>query len=99
MYEHVNYHSVPQIRPPFCNLSFSTKRREGLYARCNDFSCDYALPSGTGKVRPHCRWGVGADAPGATGRVTSFIVRGEEAERFREVAGVSIIDAGSSRSQ
>jgi len=38
------YRSVPQIRPPFCNLSLSTKRRGGLYAGCDNFSRDYALP-------------------------------------------------------
>ena len=37
-----NYRSVPQIRPPFCNLSLSTKRRGGLCAGCDDFSRDYA---------------------------------------------------------
>ena len=36
------YRSVPQIRPPFCNLSLSTKRRGGLCAGCDDFSRDYA---------------------------------------------------------
>ena len=55
------YRSVPQIRPPFCNLSLSTKRREGLYTGCDDFSRDYAPPtSGTDKARPHCRWGMRA---------------------------------------
>ena len=43
------YRSVPQIRPPplppFSNLGLSTKRRRGLYVGCNNFSCDYALPS------------------------------------------------------
>ena len=39
------YRSVSQIRPPFCNLSPSTKRRGGLYAGCDNFSRDYALPS------------------------------------------------------
>ena len=73
------YRSVPQIRPHFCNLSLSTKRRGGLYAGCDNFSRDYALPSG------HCRWGVGAkcgaspsarqrDAHDASGRLTSFSV-------------------------
>ena len=38
------YRSVPQIHPPFCNLSFSTKRRGGLYAGCDGFSRDYAPP-------------------------------------------------------
>ena len=32
--------------PPFRNLSLSTKRREGLYAGCDNFSHNYALPSG-----------------------------------------------------
>ena len=40
------YRSVPQIRPPFCNLSLSTKHRGGLYAGCDNFSRDYAFPSG-----------------------------------------------------
>ena len=38
------YRSVPQIRPPFCNLNLSTKRKGGLYAGCDIFSRDYALP-------------------------------------------------------
>ena len=44
----VYYRSVLQIRPPpLCNLSLSTKRRGGaLYAGCDNFSRDYALPSG-----------------------------------------------------
>ena len=81
------YRSFPQIRPPFCNLSLSTKRRGGLCAGCDDFSRDYALPFRTGKAWLHCRWGVGAkreaspsarrrDAPDATGRLTSFSVEG-----------------------
>ena len=40
------YRSVLQIRPPFCNLSLSTKRRGGLYTGCDNFSRDYAFPSG-----------------------------------------------------
>ena len=42
------YRSVPQIRPHFCNLGLSTNRRGGgrLYAGCDIFSRDYALPSG-----------------------------------------------------
>ena len=40
------------------------------------------------------------DAPDARGRLTSLsALRGKEAGRFCEVAGVSIIDAGSPRSQ
>ena len=35
----------------------------------------------------------------ASGRLTSFSVEGEKAVRFREVPGVSIVDAGGSRSQ
>ena len=33
MYTLTIYRSVPQIRPPFCNLSLSAKRRGGAYAR------------------------------------------------------------------
>ena len=40
------YRSVPQIRPPFCKLNLSTKRLGGLYAGCDNFSRDYALPFG-----------------------------------------------------
>ena len=44
--------------PPFCNPSLSTKwRGEGLYAGCDNFSRNYALPSGI--ALPHCQWGVG----------------------------------------
>ena len=32
------YRSIPQIRPPFCNLSLSTKCRGGLYAGCDILS-------------------------------------------------------------
>ena len=32
--------------PPFCNLILSTKHRGGLYVGCDNFSRDYALPSG-----------------------------------------------------
>ena len=57
------YRSVPQIRPPFCNFSFSTKRRGGLYAGCDNFSRDYALPSDEHKAShsamPCARWGAG----------------------------------------
>ena len=55
--EDITYRSVPQIRPPFCNLSLSTKRRGGLYTGCDNFSRDYALPSGH---QVYCRWGVRA---------------------------------------
>ena len=73
------HRSVPQISSPFCNISLSTKRRGGLYAGCDDFSRDYALPSGTGKAWPLCRWGPSSrrrDAPDATSRLTSFSVEG-----------------------
>ena len=83
-----HYRSVPQIRPPFCNLSLSTKRRGGLYVGCDNFSHDYAPPSSTDKAWPHCRWGIRAkcevspsvtrkDAPDATGRLKSFNVEGQ----------------------
>ena len=76
------YRSVPQIRPPFCNLRLSRKRRGGLYVGCDNFSRDYALPSG---YEVNCRWGVGAkcgaspstrqrDAHDASGRLKSFSV-------------------------
>ena len=45
LYNFLYYRSVPQICPPFCNLSLSTKRRGGLYAGCDNFSRNYALPS------------------------------------------------------
>ena len=60
------YRSVPQIRPPFCNLSLSTKRRGGLYAGCDIFSRDYALPSGHEVI---VGWGGGGG--GGTKRGTS----------------------------
>ena len=67
------YCSVAQIRPPFCNLSLST------YVGCDNFSRNYALPSG--KAWSHCRWGVGAKheaerCSDASGRLTSFSVEG-----------------------
>ena len=41
----ISYRSVPQIRPPFCKLSLSTKRRGGggLCAGCDILSHDYAI--------------------------------------------------------
>ena len=64
--------------PPFATLAL-VQMQGGLYAGCDNFSRDYALPSG------HCRWGVrtkcGAspsarrrDAHDASGRLTSFSV-------------------------
>ena len=49
------YHSVQQICPPFCNFSFSTKRRGGLYAGCNIFFRGYALPRSR-NVEQFCGW-------------------------------------------
>ena len=83
------YCSVPQIRPPFCNLSLNTKHGGGLYAGCDNFSYDYALPSNKANSIVICRWGVEAkreaspnarrrDAPDASGRLTSFSVEGRE---------------------
>ena len=44
----IQYRTMPQIRSPFCNLCLSTKHRGGgmggLYAGCDNFSRDYALP-------------------------------------------------------
>ena len=40
------YRSVPQIRPPFCNRSLSTKRRGGgAYTRDATFSLAFTPPS------------------------------------------------------
>ena len=62
-----NYRSVPQIRPPFCNLSLSTKCRGGLYAGCDNFSRDYALPSDH-EVIVGVGWGPSAGCRRARGR-------------------------------
>ena len=75
------YRSVPQIRPPFCNLSLSTKHRGGLYAECDDFSRDYALLPVPVKhdLIVSGGWGPNArrrDAPDASGRLVSFSVEG-----------------------
>ena len=40
-----SYRSVPQIRPPFCNLSLSTKRRGGAYTRDATISLAITPPS------------------------------------------------------
>ena len=45
------YRSVPHIRPPFCNLSASRKRRGGLYAGSDILSHEYAPSSG---ATPRC---------------------------------------------
>ena len=80
------YRSVLQIHPPppFCNLSPSTKWREGgLNAGCNNFSRDYALPSGheviVGGRGVGAKCGVSPsarrrDAHNASGRLMSFSV-------------------------
>ena len=47
MWAYSYYRSVPQMRPPFVTLA--SVQNEGLYAGCDDFSRDYALPTGTGK--------------------------------------------------
>ena len=41
-----SYCSVPHIRPPFCNLSATRKRRGGLYAGSDILSREYAPSSG-----------------------------------------------------
>ena len=74
------YRSVPQIRPPFCNLSLSTKRRGGLIHGMWHFLSwlrppkwvKHDLTVGGG-------WGPSArqrDAPDASGKLTSFSVEG-----------------------
>jgi len=42
---HWTYRSVPHIRPPFCNLRASRKRRGGLYAGSDILSREYAPSS------------------------------------------------------
>ena len=122
--------------PPFCNLSLSTKHREGLYAGCDIFSCDYAppppippnpemlsgsvdadfvlaLPFHHGDLEPDwvrvsTREGSGCHRTAKRDgkemlpmlvRWRASALRGEEAGRFREVAGVSIVAAGGPRSR
>ena len=88
--------------PPFVTLA-SVQNAGGAYAR--DAMISLAItPSLPVPVKHDLivggRWGPSGmrrDAPDATGRLTSF--RGEEAGRFGEVAGLSIVDAGGSRSQ
>ena len=41
-HEHEYYRSVPHIRPLFCNLSASRKRKGGLYAGSDILSREYA---------------------------------------------------------
>ena len=47
------YHSGPQIRPPFATLPLVQNAGRGvgggggLYAGCDNFSCDYALSGAT----------------------------------------------------
>ena len=69
----------------------------GLYAGCDNFSHDYALPSGHEVIvgggvvtkrgaSPSARR---RDAHDASGRLTTLALRNEEVGRFRKVAGVS----------
>ena len=101
------YRSVPKIRPPFCNLSLSTKCRGGLFAGCDNFSRDYTLPSD--KAWPHLSFVGGGWKPSARSRRAwggemlptlavgwrASALRDEKAGHFHKVAGVSIVDAGS----
>ena len=84
--------------PPFGNLSLSTKHRGGLYAGCDNFSHDYAFPSGHEVIVGGGGGGGqalgGEMLPTLAERLTSFSVEGEGGGRFREVAGVSIVDVG-----
>ena len=50
-WEKHRYSSVPHIRPLFCNLSASRKRRGGLYAGSENLSREYAPSSG---ATPRC---------------------------------------------
>ena len=52
------YCNVPQVRLPFWNLSLSTKHRGDLYAGCDNFSRNYALPSSLLVGGGDQAWGV-----------------------------------------
>ena len=91
-----------QYAPPFATLA-SVQNAGGAYAR-DAMIFLVITPSLPVPVNHDLivggRWGPSGrrrDAADATGRLTSF--RGKEAGRFREVAGLSIVDAGGSRSQ
>ena len=90
---------------PFATLASVQNAGGGAYTW--DATISLAImPSLPAPVKHDCRWGVPKceaspsvrrrNAPDATGRLMSFTVEGEEAGCFREVAGVSIVDAGSS---
>ena len=90
-----------QIHPSFCNLSLSTKRREGLYAGCDNFSGDYTLPSVKHDLTVDGGWGQSRGREMLPTLVVGWqasALRGEGAGRFLKVAGVSIIDAGGPHS-
>ena len=50
----VNEHTVVSRKyappPPFATLASVQNAGGRLYVGCDDFSCDYALPSGTGEA-------------------------------------------------
>ena len=85
------YHSVPQIRSPFCNLSLSTKRRGGgTYTRdaTISFAITPSLPTKHDSI-VICQWGVEAkreaspnarqrDVADASSRLTSFSIERRE---------------------
>ena len=89
--------------PPLCNLSLGTKRMGvgGAYTRDATISLaimpslpvkhDLIVGGGWGQAQDVAERKAG-DVPNA--RLTSSALKGEEAGRFSEVAGVSIIDAG-----
>ena len=88
--------------PPFATLASVRNAGGGAYTR--DATISLAItPSLPVPVKHDFIVGGPStrrrDASDATGRLTSFSVEGKEAGRFREVAGVPIIDAGGSCSQ
>ena len=100
------YCSVPQIRPPFCNLSLNTKHGGGAYTQ--DATISLAImPSLPIKLTPllfvgggwrpsvrHRRTRGGEMLPMLVVGWRASALRGKKAGRFREVAGMSIVDAG-----
>ena len=75
------------------NREWTVERRGGLYAGCDKFSHNYALPSG--KAWPHCRWGWGPsvrwrDAPVASGKSDHSIELTERMLDFTKITASAL---------
>ena len=86
--------------PPFATLAL-VQNAGGLIRSMQHFLSQLRPPFRLSKAWPHCRWGVHPstrrrDAPDASSRLwRASALSGEEAGHFHEVAGMSIVDAGS----